>query len=102
MGQKTDTAGNLVESTTDEPKYFALLFEFTGDKKAVRHCLYYCKATRPTTEGQTKGDGVEVATEEIEFTAIPLPEKNVIKRRSTPESTNYESWYTTVDVPTFE
>ena len=103
LGERTDTDGNLVESNTDTPNYFAALFEFTGDQKATRHCLYYCQATRPTIEGETKGESAEVKTEEIKFTAMALPGTDVIKKKTTEETTTakYDAWYTSVSVPSF-
>lgn len=108
MGMKVDDNGNITETADSNPKYFAMLFEFTGDQKGVRHCLYYCKATsRPTIEAQTKGESVEVATEEIEFSAIPLPTSStraeaIIKSKTTAETENYDTWFSTAPtVPTF-
>lgn len=110
LGQLEDDAKNIVETGSDESKYFAFLFEFTGDAKAVRHCLYYCKASAvPTEEGETKGETAEPQTTSVEFKASPIPvpitvdgvEKNVTKKRSTEASTDYATWYTTVTLPTF-
>jgi len=103
LGQSTDTEGNLVEKTTDTPAYFAMLFEFTGDQKAIRHCLYYCQAARPTQEAETKGESAEVKTEEITITAMALPGTDIIKKKSTTDTTSaaYTAWYQTVASPTF-
>ena len=103
LGQTVDTVGNLIEQNTDTPAYFAALFEFTGDQKAIRHCLFYCQASRPTQEAETKGESAEVKTEEIKFTAMAIPGTDIIKKKSTDDTTSaaYEAWYTTVAVPTF-
>ena len=103
LGQTVDSVGNLVEQNTDTPAYFAALFEFTGDQKAIRHCLFYCQASRPTQEAETKGESAEVKTEEIKFTAMAIPGTDIIKKKSTDDTTSaaYEAWYTTVAVPTF-
>lgn len=108
MGMREDENGNITETASDQQKYFCMLFEFTGDQKGIRHALYYCKATsRPTVEAQTKGDSVEVATEEIEFSAIPLPTSStrqdaIIKSKTTAESSNYDTWFSNAPtVPTF-
>lgn len=103
LGQTTDIDGNLVEKTTDSPAHFALLFVFTGDTKAIRHCLFYCQSERPTQEAETKGESAEVKTEEITITAVALPGTDIIKKKSTEDTTSsaYSSWYTTVATPTF-
>lgn len=110
LGMIEDDNGNIVETGSDESKYFAFLFEFTGDAKAIRHCLYYCKASAvPTEEGSTKSETAEPQTTTLSFKASPLPvpvtvdgeTKNVTKKRSTESSTDYSTWYTTVTLPTF-
>ena len=102
LGMTMDTNNNVVERATDQANYFALLFEGQGDEKAVRHCFFYCKATRPNTEQATTEDSVEPQTKTLDFAAIALPGSGVIKSKTTPTSTNYNTWYTTVAVPTFE
>ena len=103
LGQTEDTTGNLVEKSTDLPKYFAAMFEFTGDQKATRHCLFYCQAERPTEEGETKGESAEVKTEEIKFTAMALPGTDIIKSKTTDSTTQaaYDAWYEAVNIPVF-
>ena len=97
-----DSKGVLVEtSNVTDVVYFALLFQFEGDKKAIRHVLYNCTANRPTVESQTKEDAIEPNTETLSLTADPR-EDGLVKARSgddTNEET-YRNWFTTVYVPT--
>lgn len=104
LGTTKDGNGLLVESASDNGKYFALLFEFTGDQKAIRHCVYYCKATRGSVEGETKGESAEVQTEELTFTASPMPNTEVIKSKTSDDTTEavYNAWYTAVTMPSEE
>lgn len=103
LGMEMDNNDLLVEKSSDKASYFAMMFEFTGDKKAIRHCLYYCKAKRPTQSGETKGESVEPKTEELSFSAIPLPSSEIVKTKTTDATDNtiYEAWYTTVSLPDF-
>ncbi len=103
LGATVDNDGLIVESDDDEKTPFALLFEFTGDKKAIRHCLYYCTASRPTVEGNTKGESVEVKTEELKFKARPLPGYGNVKVKTSEDtdSTRYDGWYSAVALPDF-
>lgn len=103
LGAQVDNDGLIVESDDDEKAPFALLFEFTGDEKAIRHCLYYCKASRPTVEGSTKGESIEVKTEELTFKARPIPGIGKVKVKTSEEAdeTRYNSWYETVALPDF-
>lgn len=104
LGARVDNDGLIVESGSDSGSYFALLFEFTGDQKAIRHCLYYCKANRGSVEGGTKGEGVEVKTEELNFISSPLPDTEIIKAKTTEDTTTsrYSNWYDAVVLPDFD
>lgn len=73
-----DTAGALVEAAENEVKYFALLFETSGDAGGYRTVLYKCSATRPALGGKTKEDSVEVQTKTLSITAISRPDINTI------------------------
>lgn len=89
LKETEDSNGVLVEDSTVEPEHFALLFEFSGDKKKIRHCMYYCTAARPTIE-----DSKEVQTESLEITATPLPGGLVkMKTGANTDDTVYNDWY---------
>ena len=97
LKETEDANGVLIEDSTVEPEHFALLFEFSGDKKKIRHCMYYCTAARPTIEGKTNEDSKEVQTETLELTSTPLPNGMVkVKTGSNTEDTVYNNWYKSV------
>lgn len=101
LGEKEDETDKvLVENVTAEPKPHALLFEFAGDQKAVRHVLYNCAATRPGLTGATTNKSKEPTTEKITLTASPLSNGN-IRAKTTPDTPDekYKSWYTAVWQP---
>lgn len=86
------------EENDKQPAPFAWWFEFSGDIKAIRHILYYCKATRPNIESSTKGQGIEPKTETLNLTCKNLPGTAIIKAKTTDEidAATYTAWYTTV------
>ena len=102
LNETLDAKKVLVErSDVTECTKFALLFEFDGDAKAIRHVLYNCTCSRPSLESQTKEDSIEPGTETLSISADPRPD-GLVKARSGEETdpTVYGNWYKTVYVPT--
>lgn len=101
LKESLDENNVLVEDATVETGKFALLFEFDGDVKKIRHVLYNCTAARPTIESSTKEDEIEVKTESLSITASPLDGGYVKARTSDSTSdTAYNNWYKSVYLPT--
>ena len=67
----------LVETTTQEPKAFAMLFEFLGDVKGTRHVLYNCAASRPNIKGENKDNLKDPDIDTLSLTASPLQDGKV-------------------------
>ena len=72
LKEELDAKGVLIENADVELASFALLFEFDGDQKHIRHVLYNCSASRPGIEGKTNEDSKEVQTETLAIKAAPL------------------------------
>ena len=101
LHEEEDANGVLTENANNEFERFALLFEFTGDKNAIRHVLYCCSASRPSVEGETKEDEKEVQTEELSLIASALANGFVKAKTSTNTSKAvYDAWYDAVYEPT--
>jgi phi13 family phage major tail protein len=97
LGETLEATDNvLTEKNTAKPKKIALLFEFDGDVKAVRHALYSCAVSRPGISSSTKTTSTEPNTTELTLIAGPRPEDGVIKRSTTATTTEavYNAWYT--------
>ena len=100
LGEKLDTKGVLTETNTAEVSQFALLFEFSGDKNKIRHCLFCCSASRPATESSTIEDEKEVKTETLSLTATALNSGLVkVKTCEKTDASVYENWYKAVYMP---
>ena len=102
LKETKDANGVLVETNKDvDPVYFALLFEFDGDKKAIRHVLYNCSvSSRPTLKSSTKEDTIEPGTETLSLSADPR-EDGLVKAKSGDDTTAeaYNNWYNQVYIP---
>lgn len=98
-----DSNGVLVEySSSGEAPRFALLFEFQGDERAIRHVMYNCSASRPSVGSQTKEDNIEPQTESLSLSCEPRAD-GLVKTRTgddvTTSSATYTGWYESVYVP---
>lgn len=95
--------GVQVEYSNVEGKAFALLFEFKGDKKAIRHILYNCTAARSNVAGSTVTNTKTPATSSLTLTAAPLADGKV-KAKSGPSTASgvYANWYSKVWQPLLE
>ena len=97
LGEVLDGNNVLVERSDTQLAPFALLFEFDGDQKHIRHVLYNCTASRPSIEGNTKEETLEVKTETLTIKAAPLPDGKVkAKTGDITDSTVYDGWYGSV------
>lgn len=108
LGLKEDTDKILVEDSDafKTVNYFALVFEFDGDQRETKHCLYKCSASRPDIASQTTGEGgsTDPQTESLTITAVPRADADKYIHIQTQESTSTAvsaAWYTAVPTPTF-
>jgi len=100
LKEELDAKGVLIENADVELASFALLFEFDGDQKHIRHVLYNCAASRPGIEGKTNEDSREVQTETLTIKATPLANGMVkAKTGNTTDATVYADWYKAVYIP---
>ena len=103
LKEQLDSNNVLIENSKVEAENFALLFEFDGDVKKIRHVLYKCAASRPGIESQTNEDEVEVKTETLSIKATPLA--NGYVKAKTGDNTSdavYQNWYIAVYIPSSE
>lgn len=100
LKEAADANGVLVERSDVEVEHFALLFEFDGDKRHIRHVLYDCMASRPKIEGKTTTEQKEVQTETLTISSVPLPNGLVKSKTGTNTAAEtYNNWYSDVYIP---
>lgn len=100
LKETLDENGVLLENSEVELASFALLFEFDGDQKHIRHVMYNCSASRPGIEGKTNEDSKEVQTETLSIKATPLANGLVkAKTGNTTAAATYDGWYNAVYIP---
>ena len=100
LKETADSANVLVENANSQAGHFALLFEFDGDIKKVKHVMYNCSASRPSITSKTNEESREIQTEKLTIKARPLA-SGLVKAK-TGDSTRagaYNNWYKNVYVP---
>lgn len=103
LKETADANNVLVENANSETGSFALLFEFDGDIRKIRHVLYNCSASRPTIESKTNEEDKEVQTETLTIKARPMANGYVkAKTGDSTTDTVYNDWYKSVYEPTTE
>ena len=101
LKEEADANKVLVENANSETGSFALLFEFDGDIRKIRHVLYNCTASRPTIESRTNEDEKEVQTETLTIKARTMADGYVkAKTGDATTDTVYNNWYKSVYQPT--
>jgi phi13 family phage major tail protein len=101
LGEEIDQTNRVVtENTNQRSNKIAFMFEFDGDQKAVRHCLYNCTVTRPSLTSATKTETAEPQNQELTMVSAPR-EDGVVKRSTTIDTPPavYDAWYTAVYEP---
>ena len=103
LKEELDDNGVLIENAQVELESFALLFEFDGDEKAIRHVMYKCTCSRPSLESETKEDTIEPGTEKLSITADPRSD-GLVKARTGDDvdQATYNNWYSAVYVSAAE
>ena len=105
LGNYADSNSVLVEDAGAPSVRFALMFEFDGDWKQIRHVLYNCTATRPGMESKTKTGETEVQTEKLTVKSSPLYfpslSKSIVKSKTGGSTADavYNGWYNAVYTP---
>jgi phi13 family phage major tail protein len=100
LKETADSNNVLVENATSETGKFALLFEFDGDIRKIRHVLYNCSASRPSMSAKTNEDKREVQTETLTIKSRPLANGYVkAKTGDSTKATVYNNWYKNVYQP---
>lgn len=102
LGFVADSNSVVFEDAEVEPKQFALLFEFSGDKNNTRHVLYNCTCSRPSMSSETLTESKDPVTETLNITASPLPldanGKRIVKAKEVEGGAEYSGWFSNVYV----
>ena len=100
LNETSDASNVLVENANAQAGHFALLFEFDGDVKKVKHVMYNCSSARPTIASKTNEDKREIQTEKLTIKSRPLASGLVkAKTGDSTKATAYNNWYKNVYVP---
>lgn len=97
---KDTTSGVVTEKASDEPKEFALGFQFDlagGTETGKRTWLVRCTASRPSLAGQTKEESIAVQTNTVNIEAVPRIADDVVKHSCNSSDSAYASFFSAVE-----
>lgn len=98
--ETTDSNNVLVENANSQTGHFALLFDFDGDVRKIRHVMYNCSASRPSISSQTNTESKEVQTETLSIKSRPLASGLVkAKTGNNTKASAFNNWYKRVYIP---
>lgn len=101
LGEKEhSTDKTIYEVASAQPSPFALLFEFEGDSKNVKHVMYVCYAQRASIEGENP-DKKDPKTEKLSLKCIPREKDGLVKCKTSESTTTdvADNWYKSVYIP---
>lgn len=105
LGEYVDKKSVYAEDVNGESKYFALLFQFDGDKTETLHVIYKCLATRPDVASSTITETTEPVTETLNLSATPIyveaRNKWFVKARTSgkTDAATKAAWFESVYMP---
>jgi len=109
FGWLVDGLGGILEVTDGQHKNFALMGEITGDIARRRFVYYNCAGGKPSSTAHTTEENVEVQTQTMPLTILPLLLPNgrkaakyaLTRDESNPEIVAaYDDFYKAVYIPT--
>ena len=99
LGEVEDDTDKVVHEVANaKTSPFALMFQFEGDIKEVRHLLYNCTVSRPTIASATKTNSVDPNTVELSIVANPREGDKRVKTKTTTNTPDeiYNAWFNKV------
>lgn len=100
LGEQVDENGLQYEPLEPPVNRFAFLWEWQGDQKKTRHCMFNCTASRPDLSVTTRGDGgtktAQYQTLNVETAARANDDVVKVRTRSDTDQQVYEDWFNSV------
>ncbi len=96
LGSSKNEDGTIEENDSDISKPFALLFEFEGDVKAIRHCMFLCYASKQTVDGNNS-ESKTPTNDKIAIKCRARADGKIkTKTGDTTPADVYDNWYNAV------
>ena len=91
---------NGIENVDNKMSDFALMYEFDGDVKKARNCLWHCVLTkRPDIVHNTKDNNLSVDNDTINIKVVKRKDTGDIKGKAYADWAVYENMFTAVPEP---